>query len=185
MNVIFFDLETQHTFDELGLNRKNPTNLTKLKLAVAGVLTNGKHMFFYENEVDELFKTLGQADTIVGHNLFRFDYLVLKPYFNFDIQRSLRARTFDIMHELDKKTGCWIGLNELCRINLGITKTENPLEIPKMWRDGKHAEVQEYLLNDLKMIEGILNHGKKFGKIKYDHKEYGVSMGMKEVNVEW
>lgn len=158
---------------------------TKLKLAVAGILTDKKYFFFHENETKELFKTLSRADKIVGHNLLRFDYLVLKPYFDFDIVEALQAKTFDIMLELDKKTGCWIGLDDLSKKNLGMIKTINPLKIPKMWRDGKHDEVREYLLNDLRMTEGIFNHGKKFGKLKYEHKEYGESMGVREVSVEW
>ncbi len=184
MNVMFFDLETQHLFQELGMYSYD-RDPTKLKLAVAGILTGGGHLFFREDEVNGLFKTLSRADEIVGHNLLRFDYLVLKPYFDFDILESLRAKTLDIMHELDKKTGCWIRLDDLGRLNLGITKTVDSLKIPKMWRDGKHDEVQAYLLNDLKMLERIFNYGKKFGKLKYEYREYGVSIGLREVSVEW
>ncbi len=185
MGIMFFDLETQYLFGELGMFDRHSKNPTKLKLAVAGILTDKKHFFFHENETKELFKTLSRADKIVGHNLLEFDYLVLNPYFDFDIVEALQAKTFDIMLELDKKTRCWIKLDDLGKRNLGITKTINPLKIPKMWRDGKHDEVREYLLNDLRMTEGIFNHGKKFGKLKYEHKEYRESMGVREVSVEW
>jgi hypothetical protein len=45
-----------------------------------------------------------------------------------------------------------------------------------MWRDGKHQEVKDYLLNDLKMTEAIFMHGKHVGKIKYEHKDFGKSL---------
>jgi len=183
--TVFFDLETQYLFEDLGLNRRDPRASTKLKLAIAGVLADGHPSFFMENKVNDLLQALGQADRIVGHNLFRFDYIVLEPYTDLDISVSLRPKTVDMMYEIDKKTSCWTRLDNLCELNLGITKTENPLKIPKMWREGKHVEVRDYLLNDLKMTEAIYNHGKKHGKLKYEHKEYGESKGIREVSVEW
>lgn len=76
MKTVFFDLETQYTFQELGMDKQN-RDPTKLKLAVAGTLYNKEHMFFEEGQTQELFDILNQADLIVGHNLLRFDYLVL------------------------------------------------------------------------------------------------------------
>ena len=66
-----------------------------------------------------------------------------------------------------------------------MTKIVDTLKIPKMWRDGKHQEVKDYLLNDLKMTEAIFNHGRNVGKIKYEHKNYGKIIGEREVHVKW
>lgn len=186
MKTVFFDLETQYLFEELGLDRRDPRAPAKLKLWIAGILpAGGQPAFFMENNVDDLFRALGQADTIVGHNLFRFDYVVLSPYTEMDVSSSFRAKTIDMMLEIDKRTGCWTGLDSLCDLNLGIKKTMDPRKIPKMIREGKHAEVREYLLNDLKMTEAIYNHGRKLGKLKYEHKEYGESKGVREVSIQW
>ena len=57
--------------------------------------------------------------------------------------------------------------------------------ILRLWRDGKHQEVKDYLLNDLKMTEAIFMHGKKVGKFRYEHKDYGKSLGEREVKVKW
>ena len=185
MKTIFFDLETQHLFQELGMTDFRSRDPTKLKLAVAGILSNKEDLFFEENQVQELFKTLNQADLIVGHNLFKFDYLVLQPYIKQDIIKTLQNKTFDTMLELEKLTGCWTSLDDLGNRNVGVTKTIDTLKIPKMWRDGKHQEVKDYLLNDLKMTEAIFMHGKNIGKFKYGHKNYGKSMGEREVSVTW
>ena len=184
-NLVFFDLETQYLYTDLNLDRRDPKSVAQLRLAIAGVLVNGRPSFFTEDEVDNLFQALIKADTIVGHNLVRFDYIVLKPYFDYDIHTLLGAKTLDIMREIDKKTRCWTGLNSLCKLNLGMTKNEDTLNIPKLWREGKHEEVRRYLLNDLKMTEALYNYGKKYGKLKYEHKEYGESWGIREVSVEW
>jgi len=64
-------------------------------------------------------------------------------------------------------------------------KKIDTLKIPKMWRDGYHEEVKEYLINDLKMTEAIYNHGKTVRKFKYLHKDYGEIAGEREVIVDW
>lgn len=185
INIVFFDLETQYLFQELGMRDYKSRDPTKLKLAVAGILSNKQHLFFDENQAQELFKTLNQADLIVGHNLVRFDYLVLQPYINQNIIKTLQNKTFDTMLELEKLTQCWTSLDDLCKRNLCMTKTIDTMKIPKMWRDGKHQEVKNYLLNDLKMTEAIFMHGKNVGKFKYEHKDYGKSLGEREVCVKW
>ncbi len=185
MNIIFFDLETQFLFQELGMINPRDKDPSKLKLAVAGVLNNNDHLFFHENQVSELLKFLKGADLIVGHNILRFDYLVLQPYIKENIVKMLTNKTFDIMLELEKVTKCWSSLDDLCKRNVDMSKINNTLDIPKMWRNGEHEKVKSYLLNDLKMTEAIFNHVKQKGKLKYEHKEYGKNLGEREVNVKW
>ncbi|MDO8627262.1 MAG: hypothetical protein Q7K42_02250 [Candidatus Diapherotrites archaeon] len=184
--VVFFDLETQYLFQDLGMNSSNK-DPGKLKLAVAGVLEaeNENASFFHEGQEKELLELLRKADLIVGHNLLRFDYVVLQPYFQKDIAKLLHNKTFDTLVELEKLTGVWTSLDDLCRRNIGISKTVDTLKIPKMWRDGQQDEVKDYLLNDLKMTKAIFDHGMQKGKFKYEHKMYGKSFGEKEVNVLW
>lgn len=142
-------------------------------------------MFFFENQVQELIDTLNQAQLIVGHNLFGFDYLVLQPYLEHNVKKTLKDKTFDMMVEIDKVAGCWTSLDDLGKRNIGMEKTIDTLKIPKMWRDGYHQEVKEYLINDLKMTEAIYNHGKIVKKFKYLHKDYGKIMDEREVVVDW
>ncbi|MBI2176322.1 hypothetical protein HYU40_03140 [Candidatus Woesearchaeota archaeon] len=185
MNTVFFDLETQYTFQELGMIDWESRDPRRLKLAVAGILLNNKPTLFHEDHANKLLSELAKADLIVGHNLLRFDYLALQPYIQQDVVELLQPKTFDMFHDLKKLTGCWISLDDLARRNLGMGKTADGIKIPKMWRDGHREEVMEYLLNDLKITQAVFNHGKKVGKLKYDHKEYGKSLGEREVVVEW
>jgi len=185
MNIVFFDLETQYLFQDLGMLNYKQRDPTRLKLAIAGIFSNSKPLFFNEDQTEELFENLNQADLIVGHNLLKFDYLVLKPYLGKKNISKLEHKTLDTFNELKKITGCYISLDDLGKRNLGMEKNVDTMKIPKMWRDGNHQEVKDYLLNDLKMTEAIYNHGKKNKKFKYDHKEYGKSYGEREVFVDW
>ena len=115
MEPTFFDLETQYLFDDVG--GRYPE---RLKLAIAGTLENGQVQLFLEHQVQELFEVLSQAQLIVGHNLFGFDYLVLQPYLEHNVKKTLKVKTFDIMVEIDKVAGCWTSLDDLGKRNIGM-----------------------------------------------------------------
>lgn len=185
IQTAFFDLETQNTFQELGMKNRSSRDPKKLKLAIAGILINKKCMFFEEKHVAELFKMLDQVNLIVGHNLIGFDYLVLQQYSNQDVVKKYKKKTFDIMLEFAKKAYVWVPLDELCRRNLGMEKTLSAIEIPKLWRNGNLQEVKKYLRNDLKMIEAIYNYAKENKKLRYRARIPGIGDHILEINVNW
>ena len=186
-NIIFFDLETQNTFEELGMNSFNSKNPSKLKVAIAGILfdNTNNHMFFGESNIQTLLTTLNKADLIIGHNLFRFDYPVLQKYTDTPIN-SFYNKTFDTMFELEQYTnGCWTSLDDLCRLNLGEGKPHSGALIPQLWRNHQFKEVEKYLLNDLMKTKDIYYYIKNNKKVKYTHKNYGEIIGEREVKVDW
>jgi hypothetical protein len=151
VEIAFLDLKTQYLFQELGMRDYQNRDPTKLKLAVAGILSDKQFLFYDESQVQELFIKLNQVDLIVGRNLVGFHYLVLQPYIKQNIIQTLQNKTFDIMLELEKSTRCWTSLDNLCKRNLGMTQTIDTMKVPIMWRDGQQKEAREYLLNDLKL----------------------------------
>ncbi len=184
-DIVFFDAESQYAFGENGL--KNPS---KLKVAVAGILVNNKVTLFEENQVEELFEALCESKLIVGHNLFGFDYQLIQPYLTQDVFCALgkKGKTIDIMFELAQTLGRqvkWVKLDDLASRNIGMSKTHDGKDIPKLWRDGKHDEVKAYLINDLKMTEAVYTYALKNKKLKYLHSEYNISFGEREINVNW
>jgi len=184
-DIVFFDTESQYAFGENGI--KTPS---KLKVAVAGILTNNKVTLFEENQTEELFDLLCEAKLIVGHNLFGFDYQLIQPYIDQDVFGILgkKGKTIDMMFELAQILGRrvrWIKLDELASRNIGMSKTHDGKDISKMWREGKHDEVKAYLINDLKMTEAVYNHALKNKKLKYMHSEFNISFGEREVAVNW
>lgn len=193
----FFDLETQYLFEDIEprwnqmswneRKRNHDTVAKKLRLAVAGLMDHeGDVKFFTEKNTGELFNALESVDLIVGHNLFGFDYIVLSSYHSsVDVIEEFQEKTFDTLQELEKVTGIWTGLDDIGHLNLGIHKSENTLKIPKMWRDGKHDKVKEYLRTDLEITKGIYDYGKTRGELKYTHKNYGKIEGVRTVKVHW
>ena len=191
----YFDIETKYLFqdhepnwDSLpGWKRKELRDkiALKLEIAVCGILIGDKPTLYEDDKVTSLEKDLLSLDKIIGHNLVGFDYPVLLRYFKKETVQSLQKKTFDILIDLDQRTGSWAKLDELAKLNLGMEKTVDPLKIPKMWRDGQRKEVKDYLKNDLRLTKNIHEYGKKNGKLKYFDKNYGTIIGEKIVEVDW
>jgi DEAD/DEAH box helicase domain-containing protein len=186
-NVTYLDIETQHLITEFPGGWKCEDNYGNIKIAEVGILQDDVYTTYGENGIDKLIDCLNDATLIVGHNIMKFDYKVLRHYIESQDMSKFVKKGFDTMLEFDKFTGKggWVSLDDLARRNFGMGKTEDSVDIPKMWRDGKREEVKSYLLNDLKMTEKLYLHGKKGGKLKYEHKEWGESFGEREVFIKW
>lgn len=182
MSTAFFDLETKYLFHEVGGRGK----LEELGLAVAGLIVNEDSIHFYEEEnVDELFEALHRADLIVGHNLLSFDYPVLNPYASFDIYKEYSGKTLDTLQEIEKITGIRVSLDDLAQHNLGRGKSGDPTRMPILWREGDFETVKQYCANDVELVRDLYLYAKQHGRLAYTHKEYGMVIGIKEVEVGW
>jgi DEAD/DEAH box helicase domain-containing protein len=172
------------SWKEKGRKKKNVVK--QLKIAVAGLIVNDESIkYFEEHEVNELYNALESIDVIVGHNLLEFDYYVLNNYYSKNKIDILKQKTIDTLSEIEKVTGVWTKLDDLGKLNLGIEKSENAMKIPKLWRDGNHARVKDYLKNDVEMTKQVFLKGRSDGKLEYIHKNYGKVTGVKIVKITW
>ena len=95
MNIVYFDLETKYLADEVG----GWDYIDRLELAVAVTYSTARGDFahYTEDTVGALIEELSQADLVVGFNLLRFDYTVLRPYTECDL---CQLPTLDILQHL-------------------------------------------------------------------------------------
>src|SRR5882762_6548210 len=77
-NIVYFDLETQKSADEVGGWDK--ISLMRMSVAVTYSIGEGGYKIYGEKQVDELITELQRADLIVGFNNLRFNYEVLHGY---------------------------------------------------------------------------------------------------------
>jgi hypothetical protein len=98
MNIVYFDLETKYLADEVG----GWDNIHRMELAVAVTYSTARGGFahYTEDTVCALIEELSQADLVVGFNLLRFDYTVLRPYTTRDLHQ---LPTLDILRDLERK----------------------------------------------------------------------------------
>jgi DEAD/DEAH box helicase domain-containing protein len=176
MNLVFFDLETQKLFQEVG--GRNPSQLL-LACAVTFSTARGSYQVYWEREAQALIAELRGADRVVGFNIREFDYEVLRPYaagFNF-----ASLRTLDLLAELARTLHFRLSLDSLARATLGSTKSADGLQSVQWFRQGELDKVAEYCQGDVDITRRLYEFGRDNGFVQYYSK-----LGSKlKVSVNW
>src|SRR6266513_1641464 len=138
-NIVYFDLETQKSADEVGGWDK--INLMRLSVAVTYNTALGAYKIYGEKQVDELLTELQRADLVVGFNNLRFDYEVLHAYTTFDLRQ---LPTLDMLAELQKRLEHRLSLDVIAAATLGLEKTSEGMQAIQWFKEGKLLEIAEY-----------------------------------------
>jgi DEAD/DEAH box helicase domain-containing protein len=164
-NIVYFDLETQKSADEVG----GWGNISKMGMSV-GVTCHsvtGEYKIYGEKQVDDLIKDLQRADLIVGFNHLRFDYEVLHGYTSFDLTQ---LPTLDMLVELQNELGHRLSLDSIATATFGVEKTAEGLQAIRWFKDGKLAEIAEYCCYDVKITKLVYEYGKQHRQIHYNNR---------------
>ncbi|MBE0671656.1 MAG: helicase [Anaerolineales bacterium] len=118
MNYVFFDLETQNLFQDVG----GYENVSKLLVACGVTWSTQKNDFsvHWEQDVPALIAELKSATKVIGFNLIGFDYRVLQPYS--PETRFASIPTLDMLLDLQKILGFRISLDTIASATLGTAK---------------------------------------------------------------
>lgn len=180
-NIVYFDLETQKSFDEVG--GRSPEHFRKLKMSV-GVTYSTKdqeYRIFPEDRAHELINQLMRSDLVVGHNIISFDYHVLSAYTPLDLTQ---VPTLDTMVELEKILKHRLSLDAIASTTLGNTKIAHGLDAIKWWREGgveNMMKIAEYCCYDVKITKLVHEFGQQRGELYYNDK-FGQR---RTVKVQW
>lgn len=109
-----------------------------------------------ESNLDEFAALVKQRQIVAGFNVIKFDHQILKTFGieipawqTFDVEREARIA---LSLPVDGATPGGRSLNEFARVNLGIAKTANGADAPKMYQRGELMPLINYCLSDV-MIE--------------------------------
>jgi len=177
MNIVYFDLETQKTFDEVG----GRNNFAGLKLACGVTWSTQRNDFavYWEKDAVALVAELKSADRVIGFNIINFDYEVLKPYAP---QENFRAlRTTDMLADIFRALNFRLSLDSLAKATLGTTKTADGLQSVQWFRNGELDKVAEYCKADVDITRRVYEFGRENGFVYY-HSKLGSKL---KVNVNW
>ena len=160
--VLFFDLETQKSAEEVG----GWGNIHKMGLAVGVVWDSLDREFFTYEEKDarQLVDKLRTADLVVGFNVIGFDYTVLQPYSDFDLQE---INTFDMLVDVKKQLGFRLSLNHLAQHTLNAEKSADGLVSLQWYKEGKINKIIQYCKQDVKITRDLFLFGEKNGYVNY------------------
>lgn len=163
MNPVFFDLETQRTFDEVG----GREGIARLGLACGVTWSAARNDFavYWEKDAAALVAELKSAERVIGFNIINFDYEVLKPYAP---QENFRAfRTTDMLADIFRTLGFRLSLDSIAKATLGESKTADGLQSVQWFRQGELEKVAEYCKADVEITKRIYEFGKANGFVHY------------------
>ena len=174
--ILYFDLETQKSADDVG----GWGNIHEMKLAVGVVWDSCEQEYFsyLEGAASQLVKKLRTADLVVGFNVKKFDYGVLQPYADFDLDE---ITTFDMLIDVNKKLGHRLSLNHLAENTLNAEKSADGLVSLQWYKEGKIDKIIEYCKQDVEITRDLFLYGESHGYVKYSTR----SGAAKDLPVDW
>jgi len=175
-NILYFDLETQKSADEVG----GWNNISRMGMSVGVTYSTatGDYKIYGENQVNDLIKELQRADLIVGFNHLRFDYEVLHGYTALDLRQ---LPTLDMMIELQNQLQHRLSLDAIATATFGVEKTAEGLQAIQWFREGKLLNVAEYCCYDVKLTRLVHEYGTQHRELHY-HNRFGKKL---TVPVSW
>jgi DEAD/DEAH box helicase domain-containing protein len=174
-NIVYFDLETQKSADEVG----GWNNIVRMGMSIGVTFSAaGGYKIYHEKSVNDLITELQRADLIVGFNNLRFDYEVLHGYTSFDLRQ---LPTLDMMVELQNILNHRLSLDSIAKATFGVEKTAEGLQAIRWFKDGKLAEIAEYCCYDVKLTKLVHEYGQHHRQLHYSNR-FGKKM---TVPVNW
>jgi DEAD/DEAH box helicase domain-containing protein len=115
-----------------------------------------------ENQVNQFIERLQTYDLIIGFNIKRFDYQVLRGYSDFNFKN---LATLDILEDVKNYLGFRLSLAHLATATLGENKTADGLQALKWWQEGRILEIIQYCRQDVKITHDLFCYGRNNGHL--------------------
>jgi len=176
MNIVYFDLESQKLFEEVG--GRFPAKLL-LACGVTWSSTREDFAIYWEQEAAALIAELKSADHVIGFNILNFDYEVLRPYAPNVNFRTIRST--DMLQDIYRALNFRLSLDSIAKATLGATKSADGVQSVTWYRNGELDKVAEYCKADVDITRRIHEFGRDNGFVYYYSK-----LGSKlKVAVNW
>jgi DEAD/DEAH box helicase domain-containing protein len=175
-NIVYFDLETQQSAEEVGGWDK--ISAMRMSIGVTYSTTRGGYKIYGEGQVNDLIQELQRADLVVGFNNLRFDYEVLHGYTTLDLRQ---LPTLDMLVELQNTLNHRLSLDSIATATFGLEKTAEGLQAIRWFKEGKLLEIAEYCCFDVKLTKLVHEHGAHHKQLHY-HNRFGKKL---TVPVAW
>jgi DEAD/DEAH box helicase domain-containing protein len=176
VNIVYFDVESQKLFEEVG--GRYPSRL-RLACGVTWSTERNDFAVYWEKDATALVAELKTAGHVVGFNILRFDYEVLRPYAPNENFRTIRST--DMLQDIYRTLNFRLSLDSIARATLGTTKTADGLQSVEWFRMGELDKVAEYCKADVDITRRVYEFGRQHGFVLY----YSRLGGKLKVSVNW
>ena len=175
-NIVYFDLETQRSADEVGGWDK--ISQMGMSVGVTYSTTRNGYAIYDEPRVHDLIRELQRADLVVGFNNLRFDYEVLHGYTPLDLRQ---LPTLDMLVALQEKLEHRLSLDSIATATFGVEKTAEGMQAIEWFKQGKLIDIAEYCCYDVKITRLVHEYGTQNHQLLY-HNRFGKKL---TVPVSW
>lgn len=161
-NIVYFDLETQRSAEEVGGWDK--ISRMGMSIGVTFSTSRGDYRIYAEKQVDDLIRELQRADLVVGFNNLRFDYEVLHGYTPFDLRQ---LPTLDMLVALQNVLQHRLSLDAIATATFGVEKTAEGMQAIQWFKEGKLLDIAEYCCYDVKITKMVHEFGSQHRQLHY------------------
>ena len=161
-NIVYFDLETQKSAEEVGGWDK--VRDMRMSIGVTYSTARQQYRIYEEKQVDDLVTELQRADLVVGFNNLRFDYEVLHYYTVLDLRQ---IPTLDVLIELQKTLQHRLSLDAVASATLGVEKTAEGMQAIRWFRQARLMDIAEYCCYDVKITRLVHEFGSSHRQLFY------------------
>ena len=159
------DLETQYGAKEVG--GWNNSHKMGVSCAVLFDSASGEFKTYLQDQIRDLVEDLSRLDLVVGFNVQKFDYNVLKGYLDFDFTS---LPTLDMLREVYKRLGYRLSLDQLASATLGTKKGGDGLLALKWWKNGDVDKLISYCQEDVNITRQLYLFGHQYGYLLFKNK---------------
>ena len=160
--TLVLDVETQRSAEEVGGWDK--ADRMGLAVAVTQDLDTHEMEVYTEDRVDALLDVLSRTALIIGFNVRRFDFSVLRGYRALDYPA---LPTLDLLEEIHANLGFRLSLSHLAQETLGAPKLADGLQSLAWWKAGERDKVVEYCKADVDLTRRLFEYGRDHGYLLY------------------
>ncbi len=175
-DIVVVDLETQYIASEVG----GWGNIRNMRLAVGVTYHSTEDVYrtYLEEDAPLLVATLRKADLVVGYNVLRFDYEVLRRYTD---DLLLDLPTVDMLDDIYRTLGWRLKLEDVAAATLGEGKSADGLQAVRWFRQGHIDKVIDYCRRDVEVTWQVYQFGQQHGHVRYRDRNWRV----RKVPVRW
>lgn len=176
MNVLVFDLETRENPGAPEIGWKNFT-AQGISYGCAHLSGCDEFRLYGEDNLEMLIGDMAEADLIVGFNILDFDMPLLRATVERvrgagipqDIWDVLLAKCYDVLDDIREALGTKYAkgwrLTNVAQENLSIDKNGDGAMAPDLWKNGKHAELCTYVIQDVKVERELWRYVLEQGQV--------------------
>ncbi|UCD33930.1 MAG: DEAD/DEAH box helicase [Desulfobacterales bacterium] len=160
-----FDVETKRSAQEVGGWHR--ADLMGMSCAVLYDSKDDEFYEFSDTQIPRFVEHLQQFELVVGFNIKRFDFRVLRGYTDFYFRTLPKL---DILEEIHTRLGYRLSLEHLARVTLGKQKTADGLQALRWWKQGRIRDIIDYCKADVEITRDLYDYGRENGYLLFTNK---------------